>query len=252
MTHAFLPAFLSSLVISLISLMGIAVIVFRENQLNQITFFLISLATGALFGDVIIHIIPEIFQRSDHPLKTSLWILTGIFSSFVFEKFLRWKHQDDLAAKPLIKPVGRLILISDGLHNLIDGVLIGAGYIVSLQLGLANTLAVILHEIPHEIGDFAILLDAGYSFRKAILYNFISACVAILGVATAFGFYRVIDNFSLIALSLTAGSFLYIAGSNLTPELQKERAPLRSLLQFLSMVLGSLLMLLLSKLDRHF
>ena len=222
----------------MVSLVGIATLPFSEEGLKRITFVLISLAVGALFGDAILHILPEVFRHDTHSFKSSLWVLAGMFASFVFEKFLRWKDHHELEQTPGIKPAGRIILVSDGLHNLVDGILIGASYLANRDVGLATTLAVALHELPHEIGDFGVLIDSGYSKGKALLFNFFCACIAIVGVIVAFGFHSSSDNFPWIALPLTAGSFLYVAGSNLTPELQKENAPMKSLLQCIAMMAG--------------
>lgn len=231
--------------VSLVSLVGLATIFLRGRRLHQITFVLISLATGALFGDAIFHLLPEIFKDGSSSRQSSFWVMAGIFSSFVFEKFLRWKQEHGIEQSHAIKPVGRIILVSDGLHNFMDGILIGASYLAGASVGLATTLAVILHELPHEIGDFAVLIDAGYAWERALLFNFLSACSAITGVLAAFGFHSGIHNFTGMALPLTAGSFLYIAGANLTPELQKENAPARSLIQCLAILAGSALMVLL-------
>jgi len=228
----------------MVSLAGIATIPIPEERLREVTFVLISLATGALFGDAILHLLPDIFKDPSHHLSSSLWILAGIGISFVLEKFLRWKHEHGLDHEEGhghhhgIKPVGRILLLSDGMHNFVDGLLIGASYLVGIKIGIATTLAVILHELPHEIGDFGILIDAGYSRSKAVLFNFISACVALLGVCAAFAFDSGSTRFSTGALAITAGSFLYIAGSNLTPELHKVNDPMKSLFQILSMILG--------------
>src|SRR5579872_665155 len=250
---AFLSALTSAAIVSLISLVGIATLPFNEAALKRITFALISLAAGALFGDAILHILPDVFRHDPHSFQSSLWVLAGIFASFVFEKFLRWKdHHELISSSPTgvgggslhhsgrsaIKPVGRIILVSDGLHNLVDGILIGASYLANRDVGIATTLAVALHELPHEIGDFGVLIDSGYSKTKALLFNFLCACIAIAGVFVAFGFQSSVDNFPWIALPLTAGSFLYIAGSNLTPELQKEHAPAKSLVQCGAMLAG--------------
>jgi len=243
--NAFLSALASATVVSLISLVGIATLPFSEEAIKRITFALISLAAGALFGDAILHILPDVFRHDPHSFQSSLWVLAGIFISFVFEKFLRWKDHHDLEGPKGIKPVGRIILVSDGLHNLVDGILIGASYLANRDVGIATTLAVALHELPHEIGDFGVLIDSGYSKSKALLFNFLCACIAIAGVLVAFGFQSSIDNFPWIALPLTAGSFLYIAGSNLTPELQKEHAPGKSLVQCGAMLAGVGLMILL-------
>src|ERR1017187_8836312 len=124
--HTFLYAIGSATAVSLVSLVGIATIPFSEDRLKRITFILISLAVGALFGDAVLHILPDVFRHDPHSLVSSLWVLAGIFASFVFEKVLRWKDHHQLEGQKGIKPVGRIILISDGLHNLLDGVLIGA------------------------------------------------------------------------------------------------------------------------------
>jgi zinc and cadmium transporter len=235
---AFSSALGSAAVVSAISLVGIATLPFSEESIKRITFILVSLATGALFGDAVLHIFPDVFRHDPHSLASSLWILAGIMASFVFEKVLRWKDHHNLEGSKGIKPVGRIILFSDGLHNLVDGILIGATFQVNMDVGIATTLAVALHELPHEIGDFGVLIDSGYSKGRALLFNFLCACIAIAGVFVAFGFQSSLENFPWIALPITGGSFLYIAGSNLTPELQKEYAPVRSLIQCLTMMAG--------------
>src|SRR5438309_5527941 len=156
MTAAFWWALGSAFVVSLISLAGLATLPFKEQSLKGIVFLLISLAAGALFGDAILHLFPEIFCKTAHPVASSLWVIAGIFSSFIIEKFLRWRQEHGLHPHDHIHPVGRIILVSDGLHNLIDGALIGASYIAGRSVGLATTFAVILHELPHEIGDFGV------------------------------------------------------------------------------------------------
>ncbi len=246
---AFWWAFASAFVVSLISLAGLATLPFKEQNIKGIVFLLISLAAGALFGDAILHLFPEIFSKTQHPVVSSLWVIAGIFSSFIFEKFLRWRQEHGLHPHDHIQPVGRIILVSDGLHNLVDGILIGASYLAGRSVGLSTTFAVILHELPHEIGDFGVLLHSGYSRSKALLFNFLSACIAIAGVGIAFLFQSAMNDFPAIALPVTAGTFLYIAGSNLTPELHKENAPLKSFMQLLALLAGVGFMLLLLLVD---
>lgn len=245
-------AFASALGVSLLSLATLATIPLNENSVQKVVFFLVSLAAGALFGDAILHLIPEIFRNTENAIHSSLWVLAGIFASFVLEKFLRWRHEHGLehhTGHVHIHPVGRILLVSDGLHNLMDGILIGASYQASASVGVATTLAVILHELPHEIGDFGVLLHSGYSRSKALLFNFLSACFAIVGVGIAFLFETAVRDFPAIALPVTAGTFLYIAGTNLTPELHKESAPVKSLMQFISILAGVGVMLLLLIID---
>ncbi len=231
-------ALLSAFCVSLLSFAGLFLLPLREERLRSITYLLVSLATGAMFGDAALHLLPDVFKFPERRLQGSLWVLSGILTSFVFEKFLRWKHEHGIHPHGGIKPVGRIIMVSDGLHNLVDGIMIGASYMVSLDVGMATTIAVALHELPHEIGDFGVLVDAGYSRTRALFFNFLSACTCLLGVFLPFSFRPSSFDFPWAALGVTAGSFIYIAGSNLTPELQKECAPLKSLGQLLAMILG--------------
>ena len=148
-----------------------------------------------------------------------------------------------------IKPVTRILMVSDGLHNLLDGLLIGASYLAGQPIGMATTLAVLLHEIPHEIGDLGVLLDAGYSRKAALIFNFTWGAFAAAGVCLAYGIGSHIITFTPLALSVTAGFFLYIAGSNLTPEMQKENSPRKSLEQLAGIFVGVAVMLFLLRFE---
>jgi zinc and cadmium transporter len=176
-------------------------------------------------------------------------VLAGIFAFFVLEKFLRWRHQHNGQQAPGIDPVGPMNLIADGLHNFIDGVAIGASYLVNPAVGVATTLAVLLHEVPQEIGDFGILIHAGFTKSRALFFNFLSACSAVLGALIVLipGIEQA--DLAVGILPFTAGMFIYIAGSDLMPDLQKEQAPAKSLLQLIAMAGGVGLMLLLLLLE---
>jgi zinc and cadmium transporter len=239
----------SVVVVSLVSLIGVVTIPISESKLRKTVFLMVSLATGALFGDAFIHLLPEAFAKSTGKVETSLYTLAGIFAFFVLEKFLGWRHEHVLEHGDSSRLVGQMNLVADGLHNLIDGMLIGASYLVSLRVGVATTIAVVLHEIPHEIGNFGVLLHAGFARKKALFFNFLSASLAVVGTIIALFIGSGAKNFSLIMLPLTAGGFIYIAGSDLVPELHKDREPVKSLLQFVTMSMGAGLMLLLLLLE---
>ncbi len=241
-------ALISVIFVSLISLIGAVSLMLHIERLSGLLFALVSLAAGAMFGDAFIHILPEAY-RADGGLSTALLVLLGIFLFFTLEKFLHWQHAHDVGTSATPRPVGVLNLVSDGLHNLIDGVLIGASYLVGLPVGVATTLAVALHELPQEIGDFGVLLHAGYPARKALWLNFLSASAAILGTLIALLLGGRSAAFSQAMLPITAGSFIYIAGSDLVPEMHKEHATRRSLVQLLGMGAGMGLMLLLALLE---
>ena len=234
---------------SLLSLIGLAFISVGEKKLKRIIFFMVSLAVGGLFGDAFIHLLPESFERIGSKLQASVFVLAGIFAFFVLEKFLLWRHQHVLESDHPIHPVGYMNLLADGAHNFIDGVIIGASYDVSLHVGIATTLAVVFHEIPHELGNFFVLLYAGFTKRKALFFNFVSALFAILGTVMSLSIGSRVAEFSSIMLPLAAGGFIYIAGSDLVPELNKESTLGKSVVQMLAIGVGVGLMFVLVMLE---
>ncbi len=246
MITTYLYALGSVLAVSLVSLIGIFGLSLKEEWLKKYIFIFISLAVGALLGDAFIHLIPEAFEGAGSPLLISLLIISGILFFFILEKFLHWHHHGDDTEENHIHPVGKLVLFSDGVHNFIDGVIIGASFLVSIPLGIATTLAVILHEIPQEIGDFAVLLHAGYTKARALWLNFLSALLSIAGVILALVLGDVSQNFIIYFLPIAAGGFIYIAVADLMPELHKTKETKYSFLQFISLILGVLLMITLT------
>jgi zinc and cadmium transporter len=249
MPFVWLATLASVFIVSLVSLMGIVFIGLNERWLKRAIFFLVSLAVGALFGDAFIHLLPEAYERLGG-MRASLLVLGGIFLFFVLEKFLRWQHRhlpDENGGD--IHPVGYMNLVADGVHNLLDGMIIAASYMVNLHVGLATTLAVLLHEIPQEIGDYGVLLHAGFSRRRALLLNLASALLAVVGALLVLVFGTRPGGLAAAMAPLSAGGFIYIAGSDLLPELHKESKPLQSLVQFAAMAGGVGLMLLLLMLE---
>lgn len=237
---------LSVILVSLVSFIGVVAIASNGPRLQQVVFVMVSLAVGAMFGDVCLHLLPQAFGSSGATVATSLYILGGILVFFLLEKFLLWRHEHIPHYGACIHPVGYVSLVADGLHNFIDGLLIGSSYLVSLPVGLATTLAVVLHEIPQEIGDFGVLLHAGFSRTRAVWLNFLSASCAILGAVIALLVGTAVKGLPIVVLPLTAGGFIYIAGSDLVPELHKEREPIKSLIQMVAIGIGVALMLLLT------
>jgi zinc and cadmium transporter len=247
----FFYALFSTLIVSLVSLIGIFTIKINEKTLQKSLMPMIAFAAGALFGDVFIHIIPEIFKNdSTSPNSQSLMILLGIIIFFVIEKFLQWRHCHELPDQHHHPhPVGMMTTIGDAIHNFTDGIMIGASFIISIPVGIATTLAVIFHEIPQEIGNFATLIQAGYTRRKALIYNFISALTAFLGVFLVFSLGNNVTNISDLILPIIAGSFIYIAGSDLVPILHTSNRAKDAAFQLSALSAGVLVMYLLIFLD---
>ncbi|PIR69382.1 MAG: ZIP family metal transporter [Candidatus Niyogibacteria bacterium CG10_big_fil_rev_8_21_14_0_10_46_36] len=241
-THTFY-ALISVFAVSLIALIGLIIISIDEKKIRKAVFFLVALAIGALLGDAFLHLIPEALETGGGSPLIPLLVIAGIVFFFIFEKILGWHHHHH--EKPTdcedcqdILPVGRLILLSDGLHNLVDGIIIGASYLISVEVGIATTLAIILHEIPQEIGDFGILIHAGYSKAKALWFNFLSALVAITGVLLVVIFGGTIEPLLPFIIALAAGNFIYIATADLIPELHKQHGTKQSLLEILFILVG--------------
>jgi zinc and cadmium transporter len=217
--QVWLYSLVSVIIVSLISLIGVITLALKKEILHKILLFLVSFAVGALFGDAFIHLLPEAFEESGANLVTSLYIILGIVIFFILEKFIRWHHCHLPAHEHHLHPVVALNLIGDGVHNFIDGMIIGATYLVSIPLGIATTLAVVLHEIPQEIGDFGVLIHGGLSIKKALIFNFLSAVTSILGAIFALVVGSHMKGFTAALVPITAGGFIYIAGSDLIPEL---------------------------------
>lgn len=237
--------------ISLISLLGVFTFSLKENLIKKYIFLFVSLAVGALLGDAFIHLIPEGLEEISNPVNFSLLIISGILLFFIIEKYIHWHHHCDINNNDCEnKPVGKMILLSDAMHNFIDGLIIGASYMVSPAIGLATTIAVVLHEIPQEIGDFAVLLHSGFSRAKALWLNFMTALTSVLGVIAVFAFSELSEIISIWLIPIAAGGFIYIAMSDLIPELHKKNDKKSHIFwQLLMMIIGILSMLLLLLLE---
>lgn len=245
--------FASVLGISIISLTGVITLSLKEEVLHSGMHLFIGLAAGALLGDAFIHLIPKAFEAGIEGATFSVAILGGILFFFVLEKYLRWhnshKNADHSECRPgefcavgKTKPLGTLILVGDGVHNFIDGAIIAASYAVSIPLGIATTIAVALHEIPQEVSDFALLLHSGFRKARALFWNLGSALVAVVGAFAFFAVGGILERIEPLAITFTAGGFIYIAAANLVPELHETDHPGRSALELIAVLIGIALM----------
>jgi len=230
------------LLVSALALIGIFFLSFSTTVLNKLIFFLVSLSTGALIGDSFFHLLPEAAAK-DAGLRPWLFVILGLLVFFILEKIIHWRHCHVATSREHPHPVGLMNLVGDSLHNFFDGVIIAGSFLITPILGLATLIAVVAHEIPHEIGNFSILVYAGYARRRALFLNFLTALVALLGALLAVLFGAKIAGFDLFIVPFTAGGFIYIATADLIPELKKETAAGKSLLQLLCILIGLALML---------
>lgn len=241
MSSTSLLTILSVIGVSLVSLVGVSLFLVRESLIRKMLLYIVSFSTGSLFGDVFFHILPEI--AGDHAVfeRAMLYVMLGILLSFVMEKIIHWHHCHILPTQEVHcehHHVGIMSLIGDGTHNFIDGMLIAASFLVSKEIGFATTIAVVLHEIPQEIGDFAILLHSGFSRMKAVIFNMLSALTALVGAVIVLVASASSPALINVLLPIAAGNFLYLAGSDLIPELHKHTGIRQGILQLACMIFG--------------
>ncbi len=234
---------IATILISLIAFIGIITFVIKEDLLQKLLFVFVSFAAGTLIGAAFLHLLPEAMEKIQEPINAFIFTLFGFTLFFVLEQFICWHHCHKVPSKHTIKPVSYLILFSDAVHNFIDGLVIAGSFLVSISLGIITSFAIAMHEIPQEIGDFGVLVYGGFSRKKALIVNFISALTAILG--GIFGFYlsAYMQNISAFLLPFAAGNFIYISAADLLPEI-KHKVTASSILHFLIFISGIILMYL--------
>jgi zinc and cadmium transporter len=224
--------------ISLIALVGVLFLALKEETANRIVFVLVALASGTLLGGAFIHLIPESMELSG--AMTPYAVLTGILLYFATEKFLMWHHCHKGRCE--VHPFSYLLLLGDAVHNFIDGVIIAANFLVSIPLGFTVSLGVAAHEVPQNIGNFGVLLRGGFSVRRALLYNYAAALMVVLGALVTYFVGTSTQSVVPFLIPFAAGGFVYIAATDLFPELHKETSPKKSLLQFFFIGIGILFM----------
>jgi zinc and cadmium transporter len=228
---------ISVLIVSAISLIGVVTLGLREKFLKSILFYLVSFSAGALLGDVFLHVLPEMAEDNGFGVRAGVYFLVGILVFFILERFILWHHAHG-DHEESIHSVVYLTMVGDSLHNFIDGMIIATSFLVDVRLGIASTLAVIFHEIPQEVGQYAILIHGGWSKARALWYNLLSALTSVLGAVVVLVFARNLEGPPTLLLAFAGSSFIYIAMSDLIPELHREVRPKRSVIQFLWFVVG--------------
>jgi len=229
----------TTFLVSLLAFIGIFTLVLKEKLLNKIVLFLVSLSAGALMGGAFLHLLPESIEKFGND-SCFIFVLIGFGFFFFVEKILHWRHCHK--EKCPVHTFAYLNLFGDGVHNFIDGLIIAASFITDIHLGVVTTFAIALHEIPQEIGDFGVLIYGGFNKRKALFWNFLCALTAIFGGVTGYILSGSLDSSVIFLLPFAAGGFLYIAASDLIPEIRRETGLRRSMISFGIFILGILLM----------
>jgi zinc and cadmium transporter len=212
------------------------ILLIDETTRTRIIPWLVSYAVGALLGVSMLAILPETLEHLPAS-RVFATLLVGILLFFVLEKLVLWRHchtHDCEVHDGSVVPV----LVGDAFHNFVDGAVIAAAVMTSVPLGVSTAVAVAAHEIPQEVGDFAILLHAGYSRSRALMLNLMSAAASALGAIVAYFALELMPLIQPYFLALAAASFLYVAMADLIPGLHRGRTDASSLRQIVLIAAG--------------
>ncbi len=234
----FIQIIIASLIGSVFALIGGVLLLIKEDFARKFSLTLVSFAVGSLLGAAFFGLLPEALESAESGLVFPFVVL-GIFAFFLFEKLLKWYHCHDQEVCE-VHTFSSSVLLGDAIHNFIDGIVIALSFSLGTHVGIATTIAVFFHEVPQEIGDFGILLHAGYAKKKILLYNFFTAITTPIGAIIGYFALPFISGFLPYLIAFAAGSFIYIAISDLMPELRhKTKGP--DIAHLLAMVIGIML-----------
>jgi len=237
---------IATFLISFIAFAGALILFLKDKLLDRILLVLVAFSAGALMGGAFFHLIPEALENVglENSLNVFLYVICGFLTFFILENFIKWHHCHK-REHPKIMPFSYLILVSDAVHNFIDGLIIAVAFVSSFSIGIITTLVVAFHEIPQEIGDFGVLIYGGIKKGKALLLNFLSAITVVLGGVVGYFISGEISGSITFLLGFAAGSFIYIASSDLIPEIKTCDALKKSTSYFFVFLFGIGLMLFL-------
>ncbi len=236
--------FVATLVVSLISLIGIAFSL-REQWLNKALSSLVAIAAGALMGAAFLHLIPEAIEQKGNLPNIFIYLLIGFLFFFILEQLLHWHHQHGTGQK--VEPFSYLILVGDSVHNFFDGLAIAASFMINFPAGIITTLAVALHEIPQEFGDFAVLIYGGFSRKQALLFNFLSGITAIAGGIIGYFAFSLMQASIPYLMLFVSGGFIYIAAADLIPSIKHGAGLRQTIITLAAFSAGIILMLVMKE-----
>lgn len=239
----------ASIVISAISLIGVIALILKEKVLEKLLFSLVAFSAGTMIGGAFLHLLPDAFERCNAGMSVFYFVLIGFVSFFMLEKFFYWRHCHE--GKCDVHAFTYLNLIGDGIHNFVDGIMIGTSFVIDVRFGIITTLIILFHEIPQELGDFGVLVYGGFKKSKALLFNLIFQSTAIIGTIIGYRFSNSIENFSCLFLSFAAGGFIYIASCDLIPELHKQPDSKKAIISMAFFLLGILFIFLMKIIFPH-
>ena len=232
---------LFTFLITLCVWVGVLFVFFKKEFLDKTVIFLVSLSAGSLMGGAFLHLLPEASEMLEANTLFGIFLLS-FAGFFLLEKVLHWRHCHKAECE--VHTFGYMNLFGDSIHNFIDGLVIAAAFMVDFKLGVATTLAVAIHEIPQEIGDYGVLIYAGFKNKTALILNYIVSLTVVLGGIVGYFMFQHLESILPYLLPFAAGGFVYIAASDLMPEIKKEKNLKKSMVSFLVFIIGILLMFL--------
>lgn len=233
---------------SLIALVGSVTLLLREETLRRVLLPLVAFAAGTLLGGAFLHMLPEALDAMDSTVRVFLWVMVGFTTFFALEQFLHWRHSHR-GAFGQGEPLTWLILIGDALHNFLGGLAVAGAFLVDIRLGISTWLAAAAHEVPQELGDIGVLVHGGWSRTRALAFNVISGLTFLVGGLVAWGASLTVDVTFL--LPLAAGNFIYIAASDLIPEVKSSHSLRHNAIHFFALVSGIALLYVMRSVLEH-
>ncbi len=234
-----------------IGISGGALLLLREKFAYKISHYLASFAAGTLLGAAFFDLLPEANEMAHEEIDIFLWTVIGLLIFFLLERFINWFHHHHEPSTRKEQAAVTLVTLGDSVHNFIDGAVLASTFLVSIPLGIVTSIAVAAHEIPQEIGDFGILLHRGVKKWRILTLNFISACVSLLGALIAYWAAQGIEPLLPIFLSLSAGFFIYIAASDLIPEIHNEDNRKKATIESILLIVGVFMVYFLVNILEH-
>lgn len=239
----FLAAIISTFVVSSISFIGIFLLLKKLKSDSFFITFLISFAAGALLGDVFIHLMPEYIETYSFSTEMTLFILLGILFMLTVEAIFHSQHEHNKESNDDRRPfLARLNLLGDGIHNFLDGIAIGVSFLISIEVGVLTTIAVILHEIPQELADTSVLIYSGWKRKKILFANFLIGLTSVFGVIVVMIGERLIEGIEIFLIPFAVGQFLYISLATLIPEIHRSSEKKRYIYSLIAFCFGILIM----------
>jgi zinc and cadmium transporter len=229
-------------VMGAISLVGAVTLLLEERTLRRLLLPLVALAAGSLIGGALFHLLPAALDEGMASLTAFVLVAAGFTTFLAAEQALHF-HRCHRATPSHAEPVTYLVLAGDAIHNFLDGLAVGGAFVMDARLGVTAWIAVAAHEVPQEIGDFAVLVHGGWSRKRALLFNFLSSVSFMVGGVLAYGVSLAGSVDGL--LPFAAGNFLYIAASDLVPQVNRHETAMRNVEHFAAFLAGLGLLLLL-------